>query len=148
MPEAELDVVKRLMLAIRLSDLQSVLGLVDQHVLVYPRSEEPGVKEVYEGHEGAFEYLGNWYSQWDDYETEPRSYQEASGGRVLVVMAERGHLKRTGITVDEDFWHSFTVRDARVTEWRMYDSYEQAAEALGLAATGPQDSERGQSPSG
>ncbi len=138
MAEEDLEVVKRLMLAIRRSDLQSVLGIVDPHVLVHPRSEEPGVKEVYEGHEGAFEYLGNWYSQWDDYEIEPREYREASGGRVLVVMAERGHLKRTGITLDEDFWHSFTVRDGRVTEWHMYDSREQALEALGLSDAAPE----------
>ena len=128
----ELELVKRLMLAIRRSDLQSVLGLIDPHVLVYPRSEEPGVRDVYEGHEGAFEYLGNWYSQWDEYEAEPRSYREASGGRILVTLAEHGHLKRTGITVDEDFDHSFTVKDGMVTEWRMYDSHQQALEALGL----------------
>jgi ketosteroid isomerase-like protein len=134
MPEQELEVVKRLLLAVERSDLQSVLGLVDPHVLVFPRSEEPDVKEVYEGHEGAFEYLGNWYSQWDDYESEPRDYREASGGRILVTMAERGHLKQTGITLDEDFWHSFTVRDGKIAEWRMYDSYDQALEALGLSA--------------
>jgi hypothetical protein len=74
----------------------------------------------------------NWLGQWDDYETEPVSFQEAGRSKVLVEMAERGHLKRTGITLDESFSHSFTLEGRTVTEWRMYDSREQALEALGL----------------
>jgi hypothetical protein len=32
----------------------------------------------------------------------------------------------------ESFSHSFTLKGRSVTEWRMYDSREQALEALGL----------------
>ena len=77
------------------SDFPTALALLDPGVRVYPRSEEPGAKEVYAGHEGLFEYLGNWLGQWDDYEVEPTSFQNAPGDRVLVEMAERGHLKST-----------------------------------------------------
>ena len=62
----QLKLVKRLALAFERGDLQTALESTDPHVRVYPRSEEPGVKQVYEGHDGVFEYLGNWYSQWDD----------------------------------------------------------------------------------
>ena len=51
---------------------------------------------------------------------------------LVVEMAERGHLKKTGITLDEPFDHSFTVKNGKVTEWRMYDSHDQALEDLGL----------------
>jgi hypothetical protein len=64
--------------------------------------------------------------------SEPVSFQEAGESKVLVEMAERGHLKRTGITLDESLSHSFTLEGRTVTEWRMYDSREQALEALGL----------------
>ena len=47
-------------------------------------------------------------------------------------MAERGHLKQSGITLDQEFTHSFTVEDGSVTEWRMYDSHEQGRQAVGL----------------
>ena len=96
------DVVERT-LVIPASPAEVWLALTDPAVRVYPRSEEPGVKQVYTGHEGMFEYLGNWLSQWDDYETEPTSFQDAPADRVLVEMAERGHLKKTGITLDEPF---------------------------------------------
>jgi ketosteroid isomerase-like protein len=133
MASENVDVVKRLVLAYNRADFQTALALIDPDIRVYPRSEEPGVREVYGGHEGAFEYLGNWLGQWDDYETEPLSFREAADDRILVVMAERGHLKKTGITVDEPFDHAFTVKNGKVTEWRMFDSHEQALEELGLS---------------
>jgi ketosteroid isomerase-like protein len=127
------EVVRRTLLAFNRGDLQTALELVDPAIRVYPRSEEPGVKEVYSGHEEMFEYVGNWYGQWDDYEGEPVSFEDVPGDRVLVDMAERGHLKRTGITIDQHFFHSYTVKNGKLTEWRMYDSNEQAREALGLS---------------
>jgi ketosteroid isomerase-like protein len=132
MPDSNIDLVKRLLLAYQQGDFPTALGILDPEVRIYPRSEEPGAKEVYTGHDGLLEYLGNWLGQWDDYETEPVSFQEAGRSKVLVEMAERGHLKRTGITLDESFSHSFTLEGRTVTEWRMYDSREQALEALGL----------------
>jgi ketosteroid isomerase-like protein len=126
------EVVRRTLLAFNRGDLQTALELVDPAIRVYPRPEEPGVKEVYAGHEGMFEYVGNWYGQWDDYAAEPVTFEDVPGDRVLVVMAERGHLKKTGITIDEQFSHSYTVKNGKLTEWRMYDSSEQAREALGL----------------
>jgi ketosteroid isomerase-like protein len=132
MPSENTDLVRRTLAAYARSDLETALTILDPKVRVYPRSEEPGAKEVYEGHEGLFAYLENWMGQWDEYETEPVSFRDAPGDRVMVVMAERGHLKRTGITLNEDFTHSFTVSGGRVTEWRMYDSHAQALEALGL----------------
>jgi ketosteroid isomerase-like protein len=132
MPEGNIDLVKRLLLAYQQADFPTALTVFDPGVLVYPRSEEPGVEEVYSGHEGLFAYLGNWLGQWDDYEAEPVSFRDVPDDRVMVVIAERGHLKKSGITLDQEFAHSFTVSDGRVTEWRMYDSTEQALEELGL----------------
>src|SRR4051794_32456739 len=130
--EENVELVQRLLLAYQRADFQTALALVDPAARIYPRSEEPGVNEVYVGHEGLFEFLGNWLGQGDDYEAEPISFQEAPADQVLVVMAERGHMKRSKITLDQEFTHSFAVRDDRVTEWRMYDSQEQAQQALGM----------------
>jgi ketosteroid isomerase-like protein len=132
MAEENIELTKRLLLAYRRADFPTALALLDPAVRVYPRPEEPGVNQEYVGHDGLLEYLGNWLGQWDDYEIEPVSFQDAPGDRVLVVMAERGHLKRSSITLDEQFTHSYTVEGGRVTEWRMYDSHQQALESLGM----------------
>jgi hypothetical protein len=92
-PESNGELVKRLPLAYRQSDFPTTLGLLDPGIRVYPRSEEPGANYVYAGHDGLFEYLGNWLGQWDDYETEVISFQDAEANTVLVEMAERGHRR-------------------------------------------------------
>ena len=132
MAERNIELVRRLLLAYQRADFPTALGILDPGIQVYPRSEEPGANEVYVGHDGVFEYLGNWLGQWDDYETEPITFEDAPGDQVLVVVAERGHMKQSGITLDQEFTHSFRVEGGMVTEWRMYDSHEQGREAVGL----------------
>jgi len=105
---------------------------MDPAVRVYPRSEEPGVRAVYDGWDGVMEYMVNWYSQWEDYEVEPLEFLDA-GDQVLVVMQERGRMDREGLNVTQEFSHSFKLREGLVVEWRMYDPHEQALEAVGLS---------------
>jgi ketosteroid isomerase-like protein len=98
---------------------------------VRPRSAEPDAAAEYRGLDGLMEYLVNWFSQWDSYESEPLEMID-TGEHVLVVARERGRMTRTGMEVVEDFWHSFVVRDGKVTEWCMDDSRGEAFEAVGL----------------
>jgi ketosteroid isomerase-like protein len=113
-------------------DATAWLRAMDPQVRLYPRSEEPGVRKVYEGWEGVMDYMTNWYSQWEEYEYEPVRFLDA-GDRVLVVLRERGRMERDGIEVEKEFSHSFMLRDGRIVEWRHYDSHRQALEALGLS---------------
>jgi ketosteroid isomerase-like protein len=108
------------------------LRAMDPEVRLYPRSEEPGVRAVYEGWDGVMEYMTNWYSQWEDYEVEPVEFIDA-GDEVLVVLRERGRMERQEIELEQEFSHSFRLRNGLVTEWRMYDSHQQALEAVGLS---------------
>jgi len=77
------------------------------------------------------DYAVNWYSQWDEYTAQPIEIIDV-GEQVLVRARERGYVERTGVEVLEDFSHSFLIRDGKVVEWRMYDSHEDALEAVGL----------------
>jgi ketosteroid isomerase-like protein len=105
---------------------------MDPEVRMYPRSEEPGVRTVYEGWDGVMEYLVNWYSQWEDYVVEPVKFLDA-GDQVLVVLRERGRMERQDIEIEQEFSHSFRLREGRILEWRHYDSHRQALEAVGLS---------------
>jgi ketosteroid isomerase-like protein len=42
-------------------------------------------------------------------------------------------VESTGMEVEEDFSHTFVLRDGKVVEWRMYDSHAEALEAVGLS---------------
>ena len=120
--------VRRGLEAFSQSDFEGFYALTSTEIKLYPRPEEPGVLPVYEGWDGLLEWMVNWYSHWDDYVGEAIDILDA-GDQVLVVMHERGRMARGELEVEQDFSHSFKVRDGQVVEWRMYDSHEQALEA-------------------
>jgi ketosteroid isomerase-like protein len=132
MSQENVEVLKAVAASAADGDAMAWLRAMDPAVRVYPRPEEPGVLAVYEGWDGVMQYTINWYSQWEDYDVEPVEFLDA-GDQVLVVMRERGRLERGGLEVEQEFSHSFKLRDGLVVEWRMYDSHDQALEAVGLS---------------
>jgi ketosteroid isomerase-like protein len=103
---------------------------VDPEVRVLPRPAEPDARSEYRGLDELMEYLVNWYGQWEEYDVEPVSIEDV-GEYVLAVVRERGRLKGSGLEVQENFSHSFVLRDGKVVEWRMFDSHAEALKALG-----------------
>ena len=127
---SDADVVRQMLEASK-NDPVAALAFIDEGLRLYPRPAELGVKDVYKGLEGLEAYFGHWFSQWDEYTSEPIKFVDA-GDSVLVVIHETGTNLRMAMELEEDFSHSFVVRDGKIVEWRMYDSYDQAREALGL----------------
>ena len=132
MSQENVEIVRRGTEAFNQNDFEGWFAIASTEIKLYPRPEEPGVLAVYEGWDGVMEYLVNWYSHWEDYEGEPVEFLDA-GDQVLVVMRERGRLERDRLEVEQEFSHSFKLREGSVVEWRMYDSHEQALEAVGLS---------------
>ena len=123
--------VERALREFAAGDPAPALDLLASDFSLFPRPSEPGVRREYHGIEGLMAYLENWFGQWDLYEIEPiRSYE--TDDSVLVVIRERGTLERVDLRLEEDFAHSFTFLGDQIVEWRMYDSLEQAASALGI----------------
>jgi ketosteroid isomerase-like protein len=131
MSQENVEVVRGAFQALADGDVSIWFRLADPDIRVRPRPAEPDAAEEYRGLDGLMEYAINWYSQWDEYESEPIELLDA-GEQVVVRARERGFVERTGVEVLEDFSHSFRFRDGKVVEWRMYDSHEQALEAVGL----------------
>ena len=132
MSVADVQVVRAAFDEVAEGDVMAILRAMAPDVRVHPRPEEPGVGDVYEGWQGAMDYAMNWYGQWEEYEAEPLEYIDA-GHAVLVVLRERGRMKRDGVEVVQDFSHSFRLEGGRIVEWRMYDTHAQARAALGLS---------------
>jgi ketosteroid isomerase-like protein len=132
MSQENVQTLRRLFEAASDGDVGVWFQAADPDIRVYPRPDEPDAADEYRGLDGLMDYLMNWYSQWDVYESEPLEMIDA-GKHVLVIARERGRVERTGMEVVEDFTHSFVLRDGKVTEWRMYDSHAEALEAVGLS---------------
>ena len=133
MSQESMEILKAVFDALAQGEAAALVQQTDPEIRIYPRPAEPGVREVYEGWEGLEEYVVNWYSAWDEYEVEPVRFVDA-GDQVVVVLREQGRMAQSGIEVVEEFSHSFKLRDDRIIEWRMYDSYAEALEGVGLAA--------------
>src|SRR3954468_14559106 len=132
MSRENVEIIRSGFEAVAEGDLGAWFRLADPDIRVIPRPAEPDAATEYRGLDGLMEYAVNWYSQWDEYESEPVEIIDA-GEQVVVRARERGRVERTGIEVSEDFSHSFRLRGRKVVEWRMYDSHAEALEAVGLS---------------
>jgi ketosteroid isomerase-like protein len=113
------------------SDFETWFALASPDIKLYPRDDEPGVKSCYEGWEELLEYLGNWYSGWQDYIFEPIQFIDA-GDWVIVDAMETGIAEQSGLRVEESFAHAVRIEDGKFVEWRMFGRLHEALEALGI----------------
>jgi ketosteroid isomerase-like protein len=79
MSEENVDIVRRGFDAYSRGDGEAWLAGFSDKVKLYPRPEEPGVRDCYEGIAGLQEYLANWFSGWEQYTVEPEQYIDAGG---------------------------------------------------------------------
>jgi ketosteroid isomerase-like protein len=90
-------------------------------------------QQVYQGVEGANQFLAEWAAAWDGWELEPEDYLDA-GESVVVIVNQRGRSKATGISVDMRFAQVWTLRDGLAVSMELYANVEEALEAAGLSA--------------
>src|SRR6266576_6901629 len=90
------------------SDFETWFALSSPSIKLYPRDDEPGVKPCYEGWEELLEYLGNWYSGWQDYIVEPVQFVDG-GDWVIVDAMETGIAAQSGLRVEESFAHAIRI---------------------------------------
>jgi ketosteroid isomerase-like protein len=133
----DVAVIRQAFDAFAAGDLDAWHALTGDDFALYPRREEPGVKERYDGWDGMLEYLANWYSGWESYATEPERYIDC-GTYVIVDVREAGVAKQTGIRVEQNFAHAFAVREGKVTEWRMFGPVAEAMAALDVSEVSAQ----------
>ena len=127
--QENVDIIRNASEALSAGDLERWGAFFDEDVKLYPRPEEPGVEPIYEGMEGIGVYLGNWYSGWKEYSTEPVAFIDA-GDYVVVDVRESGLAKGSGIRIEENFAHAFKLDGGKVTEWRMFGPVEEALAAI------------------
>jgi ketosteroid isomerase-like protein len=132
MSEENVEIVRNAIAAFDRGDIEGVLRVCDEDIVITQPPELPGVSPEQHGHQGVLEALAIWPEQWDDYRIELLRIAAAPGGKVFVTQRTRGRGKQSGIEVDMDFSFVFTVRDAKVSEWRLFVQEDQALEAAGL----------------
>jgi ketosteroid isomerase-like protein len=80
--------------------------------------------------------LGTYLSGWNDYSAELKELVDAGGDQVAVVLHETAKMRETGVTLDRDLVHLWTVRDGRGSFLRVFRTKAEALEAAGLTHLG------------
>jgi ketosteroid isomerase-like protein len=132
MSQENVEIVRNAFAAFDRGDIEGVLRLCDEDIVITQPPELPGVSPEQHGHRGLLEALAIWPEQWDDYRSEILKIAAAPGGKVFVTTRNRGRGRQSGVEVDMEFSFVFTVRDARISELRIFVREAEALEAAGL----------------
>ena len=88
-------------------------------------------KQTYHGREGYTEFMDNWLSSWDEWESESVELIDA-GDDVVQVARQRGKGAGSGVSVEMSYAQVWTLRDGKVVRVRLYASKAEALEAVAL----------------
>jgi uncharacterized protein len=76
--------------------------------------------------------LAVYMSGWTDYSAELKEMVDA-GDHVVLVLQETAKMRDSGVPLDRDLVHVWTVRDERATFLRVFRTKAEALEAVGLS---------------
>jgi uncharacterized protein len=129
--EANVNLARQGYEALAAGDLEAVLALLDPDVSVEVHTGRPDLPEVLRGYEGFLENLQGLTDVFEDIEIEPEEFIDL-GEHLVVPIYTGGHGRASGIKVESRVVHIWTIRDGKATRFRVYESRQQALEALGL----------------
>jgi ketosteroid isomerase-like protein len=133
MSEENVEIVRTAFAAFDRGDIEAVLRLCDEDIVITQPAELPGVSAEQRGHPGVLEAFAIWPEQWEDYRMEILRIAAAPDDRVVVTTRARGRGRQSGVEVDMGFSFAFAIRDARISEMRIFAREDEARAAAGLS---------------
>jgi ketosteroid isomerase-like protein len=131
MSQENVEIVQSTFDAWERGDTDSILAVCDENIVVSQPAELPGVPPRQYGHAGVLEAFALWPEYWDDFRVEVlRKFD--FGDHVVVTTEQSGRSKESGIEVATQFTFLFTLRDRKITEWRIFMREPDALEAAAL----------------
>jgi ketosteroid isomerase-like protein len=96
---------------------------------VHDRPEVPDPRD-YEGREGARDAFAAVLEMFGEYEIEPVEFVDG-GEHILVVLRQRGRGRASGVEVESEIVHVWTVQDGKASDLRAFSSQADARDHLG-----------------
>jgi ketosteroid isomerase-like protein len=88
-------------------------------------------RPIYEGHEGAKEFIGTWLEPWDKYEHDLEALLDA-GDDVVGIVNVSGTASMSGAAVEMRVGHVWALIDGTVVRVTLYSDPAKALEAAGV----------------
>jgi uncharacterized protein len=126
MTQDNVEVVRGLFSALEGNRFEELLGLFD------PEVEWSVTEGTFHGIDGVVNSFIEWMEPWDEHSIEAEEFLESGDHRVLATIHLSGRGERSGMEIDQRFFHLYTVRDGRITSMVEYVDRGKALEAAGL----------------
>jgi ketosteroid isomerase-like protein len=112
MSQANVELVRKIYDRFRSGDLQGGLALIDREFEGRDRPEIPD-PQIYRGHQGVLDSLRTSFAEFDSVDFVPEEFLEEGDDRVVVVFRFTGIGRGSGVRIDEQLYHVWTIRDGR-----------------------------------
>ena len=128
--DAALEVVTEVYAAASRGDWEMARGLFDEEIVWEPPSGGP-TAGVYEGPQRAIAEVGTWTEPFEGFEWRPERLA-MNGDKVLVAGRMSGKGRGSGIPVEAEEFHVWTLRGDRIARLQMFLDEGEAKTAAGL----------------
>jgi ketosteroid isomerase-like protein len=129
MSEANVELVRAIYDRFRAGDMDGALALHAPEIEVHDRPEIPD-PQVYRGHEGVLTSLGVSQAAFEGLDLVPEEFLDA-GDRVVVVFRFQGTGRESGVPIDEQLAHVWTIRDGKAIRMEVHAGRDEALRAAG-----------------
>ena len=90
------------------------------------------ISRIYRGKEGVRQFWREWLGAWETLEFDYELVD--AGDRVVALIDQRMRGRSTGIEVAlGKYAHVYTFKDGWIVRWKLYESQQEALEAVGLS---------------
>jgi ketosteroid isomerase-like protein len=110
---------------------QAFRDYFDEGVEVRIPDAYPEGAQVFRGREGLKRWVASTKEIWDEWRFEPERFLDA-GDQVVALVRVLARGGSSGVTLDRETAHIWTLKDRRVTRCEVYLDRSEALEAVGL----------------
>ena len=130
MSKENVEVVRAAFDAYLRGDDEGLVGFAHPDVEIQPSSDSTeGTPQ--RGHDALLRFFHEWESAWENYSIEPREFHDA-GDKVVIVLYERGRGPGSGIVVDDQFAHVWSIDEGKATRIEVFSHKRDALAAAGI----------------
>ena len=128
MSEGNVELIRGLYRRFEEGDEDGALALLDPAMEVHDRPEIPD-PQVYRGYDGVRAALQGSRDTFEQLNFIPEEYLDAGDDQVVVVFRFQGVGRGSGVEVDEQLAHRWTIRDGKPVRLTVHSSRDDALRA-------------------
>ena len=127
MSRENVEIVRRGHQAWERGDLSEVIEMFDESAVM-----RPIMGPEWHGPQGLLEMAADWVEGFDEFAMSGEEFIDA-GDDVVVRVRQEARGASTGVPVQVTFWFVYSLRDAKVIRFEMFQDRDKALEAAGLS---------------